>query len=32
MLQIARDMVGFGVLVLFGLSLSVWLDVLAQVG
>ncbi|PTW61134.1 hypothetical protein C8N35_103317 [Breoghania corrubedonensis] len=32
MLQIARDMLAFGVLVLFGLSLTVWVDVLAQVG
>lgn len=32
MLQIARDMVAFGVLVLFGLSFSIWIDVLAQIG
>ena len=32
MLQIARDAAALGVLVLFGLSFTVWLDVLAQIG
>lgn len=32
MLHIARDMAAFGVLVLFGLSMTVWMDVLARIG
>lgn len=32
MLLIARDMIAFGVLVLFSLSLMVWADALSQVG
>lgn len=32
MLYFARDMAAFGVLVLFGLSLVVWMDVIARMG
>lgn len=32
MLYFAREMAAFSVLILFGLSMTVWMDVLAQIG